>query len=763
MVALVKLEQLQAFFPPARHADIAGLYRRYLRDRRLDDDVEGFIIHLHDEGLLGVDALRDILAHHEVTLSDVPQLEPGNGPPYRLVSPLGEGAMGEVFLARDPHLLRTVAVKRLKGNLKARPALLRRFVTEAQITAQLDHPAIVPIYGIHVDTQGRISYAMKFVRGKTLKDYILEARAFHDAGKQPDEDHTLRARIEAFLPVLAAMDYAHRRGVIHRDLKPENIMLGAFGEVLVMDWGIARPIGRRERVTSGESVENTRAGTLIGTPYYMSPEQARGQTEELDDKSDQYALGLILYELVTLRRALGGDTQLEVVTKAASGLHEPVVHAYGKRLPRELGAIINKATALSPDDRYPDTDAFGDDLRRLLRDESVHADPDRGLRKVKRWVGRNRGTAIALGSGSVLLIALIGAFLLWRGAETLRHEREAAYQREQQFQTLTSRVNGQASRMNTNLSRFNSLVHGMATVANQVIAEPPPEGGPDPKLYTYYKDRMDPPTPPPDANEVPAPARGGDKVSFDQADMSIAPGVDRAAVMPRARQVARLATVLKDTLMWSGGDDVLQRSDAEQRRLVLEEGVPLVWTYAAFDEGISIGFPGTWSLIDLDEDYDVRNMLWYRQFARKTGINWSTTGVDEAGLGIVMTIAESVWSPDGEYRGIVCADMTLKYFIDSLLEEPDLAKAGAESLILDEMGRVIVRSTLKEEARDAKTWKLELFDQARLLDAIKAQRSGHMTTDDGRLAVWTHLDTVQWAYVVMGEPAAMLGSPPPAP
>ncbi len=756
----MKLEQLQAFFPPARHADIAALYGRYLRDRRVDEDVEGFIIHLHDDGLLAPEALRDILAHHEVTLSDVRNFEPAHGTPYRLVSGLGEGAMGEVFLARDPTLLRTVAVKRLKGNLKGRPALLRRFITEAQITAQLDHPAIVPIYGIQVDGEGRVSYAMKFVLGKTLKDYIRETRALYDEGKPLDEDHTLRARIEAFLPVIAAMDYAHRRGIIHRDLKPENIMLGSFGEVLVMDWGIARPIGRRERVTSGESVENTRAGTLIGTPYYMSPEQAQGLTEDLDDKSDQYALGLILYEIATLHRAIAGETQLEVVTKAASGVRDAVVHSYPKRkVPRELVAIIEKATALRPEDRYPDTDAFGDDLRRLLRDESVHADPDRGLRKVKRWVGRNRGTAMALGFGSVLAFALIGAFFLWQGAVALRHEREAAYQREQQFQTLMSRVNGQASQMNTDLSRFERLVHGIATVADEVLNEDPPEA-PEPIVYTYYVDHMVPATPPATAHPAPAPARGGGVVSFDEPDMSLAPGVDAAKVMKRARQLARLRKVLKDTLLWSHSDDTTFLPEAEQRRLVMEVGVPLVWSYAVVDEGLSIGYPGTWKLLDLDEDYDVRKMEWYRNFARKRGINWSTAGVDEGGLGIVMTLAESVWDDDGGYIGLVAIDMTLRYFIDNLLEQPELARAGAESLILDELGRVIVRSTQKEEARDAKSWKLVLYDQARLLDAVKAQRSGHITLDDGRLAVWTHLDTVAWVYVVVGEAKAMLGEPP---
>ena len=750
----MKLEQLQAFFPPARHADIEALYRRFLKERRVDEDVEGFIIHLFNDGVIAPDTLREILAHHEVSLSGVPVLDESEGTPYRLVCPLGEGAMGEVFLARDPHLQRTVAVKRLKANAKARPAMLQRFFTEAQITAQLDHPAIVPIYGLQVDNQGRIAYAMKYVRGRTLKEYVKETRAFYEQGQKPGEDHSLKARIEAFLPVLAAMDYAHRRGIIHRDLKPENIMLGAFGEVLVMDWGIARPIGKRERVTSGEHVENTRVGTLIGTPFYMSPEQAQGLTEQLDDKSDQYSLGLILHELVTLQRAISGDTQLEVVTKAASGVRSPVVHAYAKeKIPRELIAIIDRATAKDPDQRYPDTDAFGDDLRRFLRDESVHADPDRGIRRLKRWVGRHRGTTMALAVGTVMMVAVVGAVLLWQSAVALREEREAAYAREQRLQSLTAQVNAQASRMNSDLRRFERLVHGIVTVAEKVLTEPPTLVD-APPVWKHTKAGMVPPERP--DGLIAAPKRGGGLVSFEVPDMTAAPQVDLEAIAPRVRQLASLGRVLKKTVLWSYSDDALFLPKEEQQRVLREENVPLVWAYVAVEEGLALAYPGTWTYTFEGEGYDPREMDWYKAFARKRGIHWSTAGVDESGLGILMTCAESVFDRDGRYVGLAGVDMTLKYFIDALLEHPTLAKTGAEFLILDELGQVIVRSSLKDEARSATSWKLRLFDQPKLVEAAKSQPSGHVSLEDGRLAVWSRLDAVAWFYVVIGDPQALL-------
>jgi serine/threonine-protein kinase len=246
-------------------------------------------------------------------------------PRFDRVRTLGEGAMGQVDLARDNDIRRTVAVKRMHGQ-HADAAALLRFADEVRVVGQLEHPSIVPIYDVGRDDDGKVYLVMKHLEGETMESVIERLRA-------RDGDYLARYsveyRVHLFLSVLDAIRYAHARGILHRDLKPANIMIGPYGEVTVMDWGIAKPI--RQSAAKGAPVEalqrtlveshdqrllETQFGSLAGTPLYMSPEQAAGRNDELDERSDVYALGVMLYEWLVLEHPLAGRGTVNEVLAA---------------------------------------------------------------------------------------------------------------------------------------------------------------------------------------------------------------------------------------------------------------------------------------------------------------------------------------------------------------------------------------------------------------------------------------------------------------
>ena len=255
----------------------------------------------------------------------------------RRYSPLGQlagGSMGQIYVARESDLNRKVAFKQIARKLGEHQGLVRRFVQEVQITAQLDHPNIVPVYGVEATPEGSLGYAMKLINGKTFEELVKTVRARHEAQERVPVVRELTERLDLFLRVCDAVNYAHSRGVIHRDLKPANIMVGAYGEVYVMDWGLARLLdGPNDQesldLIAGSSKDSTQLGDAVGTPAYMAPEQARGLNEQLDVRSDQYSLGLILHELITLRPPLSGASVSEVLIRAAKGERNPLVYSGG--------------------------------------------------------------------------------------------------------------------------------------------------------------------------------------------------------------------------------------------------------------------------------------------------------------------------------------------------------------------------------------------------------------------------------------------------
>jgi eukaryotic-like serine/threonine-protein kinase len=287
-----------------------------------------------------------------VELATTALAEPPGTPRYEQLKLLGAGGMGDVYLCRDGRIGREVARKVMRAESAAFADGRDRFLREARVQGQLEHPAVVPVYELG-EEGGAPFFTMKRVRGKTL-GHLLELLASGD--RQTRRQYTRRRLLTAFSQLCVAIDFAHSRGVLHRDLKPENVMLGDFGEVHVLDWGLARVAGIEDSPgvasMSLGAAGATQAGTMMGTPGYMAPEQVEGDLERLAGWTDVYALGAILFEILTLQRLHEGETADARVNSTMVGREaHPMQRAPDADIPVELDALVARACALDPEQR----------------------------------------------------------------------------------------------------------------------------------------------------------------------------------------------------------------------------------------------------------------------------------------------------------------------------------------------------------------------------------------------------------------------------
>lgn len=361
-----------------------------------------------------------------------------------------EGGLGIVWIAEDKELDRKVAIKEMKERFADDESSRKRFVLEAEVTGGLEHPGVVPVYGFGNYADGRPFYAMRFIRGKSLKQAIAE---FHkkDFSRQRAGTKTVERRrlLSRFLDVCNTIYFAHRRGILHRDIKPSNIMLGEYGETLVVDWGLAKSIDRStaDEMTdsslpvestlmprSGSSVVQTMMGHAVGSPPYMSPEQARGEQHRLGPATDIYSLGATLYTLITNERPIDGATTDDILRRVREGEWKKP-RAVNADVPRPLEAICVKAMALRPEDRYPSVRRLVRDLEQYLADEPVTAHRETLVERLRR-VGRRHRGLVVVGLASLLLLSLIStaAALLIHGqrmkAESLAAQKADLAQKE---------------------------------------------------------------------------------------------------------------------------------------------------------------------------------------------------------------------------------------------------------------------------------------------------------------------------------------------
>jgi len=358
---------------------------------------------------------------------------------FRILRPHAKGGLGQVYVAHEEELHREVALKEIQERHADHPESRTRFLLEAEITGGLEHPGIVPVYGLGQYADGRPFYAMRFIKGDSLKDAIGR---FH---KKPSTDFTddadkqesvksaksvdqfwgvaFRQLLGRFIDVCNAIAYAHSRGVLHRDLKPGNIMLGKYGETLVVDLGLAKPVDRPEAATdldehtlrpsAASGSAETQAGSAIGTPQFMSPEQAAGRLDLLGPASDVYSLGATLYCLLTGKPPFEGKDIGALLRQVQRG-EFPRPRQQKPDVPAPLEAICLKAMALETKDRYGSPRALADDIEHWLADEPVSAAAEPATVRARRWMRKHPGAVSGIAAAVLVAVAglSIGTILL---------------------------------------------------------------------------------------------------------------------------------------------------------------------------------------------------------------------------------------------------------------------------------------------------------------------------------------------------------------
>ncbi len=316
---------------------------------------------------------------------ELPEIDPRR---LRVLKPLDRGGISRVYVAYDEELNREVALKQLRRRYADQPRSRSRFLFEAEVTAGLEHPGVVPVYGVGRFGDGRIFFTMRLIRGESLREAI---RRSHRPDRPKGKSTELRLLLDRLVDVCYTVAYAHDRGVIHRDLTPGNIMLGVHGETLVIDWGLAKPFGLPSPTDEGDPAPEapwpvssrnlpvTRHGHTCGTTWYMSPEQASGRPDRLRPATDVYTLGATLYMVLTGLAPFDGSDEDEVQKRVQRGDFEPPRRVDRKIAPA-LEAICLKAMEMEPENRYASPLDLGDDIACWLARRPVTASRDRVAR-----------------------------------------------------------------------------------------------------------------------------------------------------------------------------------------------------------------------------------------------------------------------------------------------------------------------------------------------------------------------------------------------
>jgi eukaryotic-like serine/threonine-protein kinase len=603
---------------------------------------------------------------------------------YELKDQFSEGAQGIIRTAFDKSLKRDIVVKSLKSDDAEEQSREDEslFVSEARIMAQLDHPSIIPLYGLHCGAESKLHLAMKHIHGKNLHKYLQDVATLYkrEGIGNFDEKRSMATRIEYFLKVCEAVDYAHCKGVIHRDLKPENIMIGNYGEVYVMDWGLACLVKTDEMsdVKHLSDISEHSKNALVGTPRYIAPELIKG--ELCSPQSDIFSLGVILFEIITLKPAVPGKTIKEVFKNILSGNYSPFKHCFLKaRLSTDLKSIINKAVCANPSQRYESADDMAKDLKLYLMHEETMARPDNIFRKcIRGMINYKMVTFIVILSVLLCLAASTIYSLLSQNA--LMKEQEI---RETMLTSFQANVSRRANEMERIFFYFKTQLKNLGYRAGCLLSS---KASASVRVYGVG-DYRKASTAPSDCTYSPA---YGEKISLDSSVFKPGPGVKLTDEI--SKRVFALQPMLKHIMLTS--DPAFKNKTKNYiRKTIIDKGVSLNWVYIGLTNGSILCYPGGDIYL---KGYDPRKRPWYKKaLTQKHSMIWSEPYQDAFSSKIVMTCSRRVYDKEDKFQGVVGMDISLDYIQKRMFGNKALP--GLKEYLLNKQGRIILSSDFKDK------------------------------------------------------------------
>ena len=674
---------------------------------------------------------------------------------YELLERLGRGGMADVYAARDRHLLRTVAVKLLSGRFLEDPGERARFLMEAQVAAQLEHPNIVPFYGLESTATGGLAFSMRLVEGETLSEYFAGARTAARRGETASGPYSLKSRLEHVARVGDALAYAHERGVIHRDVKPRNVMLGTHNQLYLVDWGIARVLAaegagietaRHDGTTFARRVRtsdvtDTRFGDITGTVRYMPPEQANGRVDLHGPASDQFALGMMLQEALTLRLPRTSPTPEETLQMAQRGQRDPIRAFEGERIPKAVVKIIERATATDPADRYPSVNALVEDIRRFMRDERVSVWREPVASRIWRRVGQR--PEVTLLTFVALLCAAIayGAYNRYETTEVRRQSAERAVRRA----NLTAEVMTRGDQLERSLGRAERLLEGLGAATKARLSEPAPQQG-RPAHIIYADGSLSSPFP------TEMSRRRKQRVGYDNAVFYAPVPPGDQSLDSFLAQIAPLGPVVRQVTLRSHGESAALLPRAQQRaRFDASDDLSIASSYVAFPNGAMVGFP---AVTTLPAGYDPRTRPFYVNGASAIGPTWGSPYQDITDGGIFLPCNLAVRDAQGRLLAVAGVELRLDELAASLtMPIPGFLVAA----LVNNDGGLVVRShpgagaTPKLPHGDAEGIESLVYDGHApkvVRDAIRAGDTVSQLEKDGSIFVLDRLNYVNLTLVV---------------